>query len=217
MSFVTCTNKKDILTGLQFVLQSESNASDTAELSPMGSMTGDCVTTVLTGGSIEKIQASYSEDNKSVTAIKYYKTDGAKTFGELARQLGIDPERFEATMSRFNDHAARGEDPDFGRTEAGLMAPGRVRALDSPPYYAVEIHPGALGTNGGPRIDTHGRVRAASGGVVPGLYAAGNTAANTFGWAYPSGGGTIGNAVVFGYLAGRHAANRNAVPSPNAD
>ena len=71
------------MTGLQFVLQSESNASDTAELSPMGSMTGDCVTTVLTGGSIEKIQASYSEDNKSVTAIKYYKTDGAKTFGEL--------------------------------------------------------------------------------------------------------------------------------------
>ena len=71
------------MTGLQFVLQSESNASDTAELSPMGSMTGDCVTTVLTGGSIEKIQASYSEDNKSVTAIKYYKTDGAKTFGKL--------------------------------------------------------------------------------------------------------------------------------------
>jgi succinate dehydrogenase/fumarate reductase flavoprotein subunit len=139
------------------------------------------------------------------------------TFRELARQLGVDPERFEATMSRFNDHAARGEDPDFGRTEAGLMAPGRVRALDSPPYYAVEIHPGALGTNGGPRIDTHGRVRAASGGVIPGLYAAGNTAANTFGWAYPSGGGTIGNAVVFGYLAGRHAATRNAMPSPDAD
>jgi len=37
------------------------------------------------------------------------------------------------------------------------------------------------------------------------LYAAGNTAANAFGWAYPSGGGTIGNGTVFGYRAGRHA------------
>jgi len=132
----------------------------------------------------------------------------ADDFGELARGMGVDPGRFEATMKRFNEHAARGEDPDFGRTEAGIMAPGRVRALEEGPFYAVEIHPGALGTNGGPQLDAHGRVRANGGGVIPGLYAAGNTAANTFAWAYPSGGGTIGNGVVFGYLAGRHAAAR---------
>jgi succinate dehydrogenase/fumarate reductase flavoprotein subunit len=132
----------------------------------------------------------------------------ANDFAGLARGMGVDPERFEATMKRFNEHAARGEDPDFGRTEAGIMAPGRVRALEEGPFYAVEIHPGALGTNGGPRLDADGRVRASAGGVIPGLYAAGNTAANTFAWAYPSGGGTIGNGVVFGYLAGRHAAGR---------
>ena len=112
-------------------------------------------------------------------------------FGELARQMGVDPKRFEATMRRFNEHAAEGEDPDFDRHRTGLMAPGRVRPL-------------------GPRIDPHGRVRHAGGGLVPGLYAAGNTAANTFAWAYPSGGGTIGNGVVFGYLAGRHAAKQPA-------
>ena len=33
--------------------------------------------------------------------------------------------------------------------------------------------------------------------------------ANVFGWAYPSGGGTLGNAIVFGYRAGRHAAARS--------
>ena len=65
---------------------------------------------------------------------------------------------------------------------------------------------GALGTNGGPRLNANGQVRSHRGDVVPGLYAAGNTAANVFGWAYPSGGGTIGNGVVFGYLAGRHLA-----------
>ncbi len=134
----------------------------------------------------------------------------ADDFRTLAEKMGVDPSRFEATMQRFNDYAAKGEDPDFGRTEVGIMAPGRVRPLDRGPYYAVQIFPGTLGTNGGPRIDEHGRVRRAGGGVIPGLYAAGNTAANTFAWAYPSGGGTIGNGVVFGYLAGRHAALRTA-------
>lgn len=130
----------------------------------------------------------------------------ADSLRALAIGIGVDGDRFEATLKRFNEHAAQNEDPDFGRTRAGIMAPGRVRPVDRPPYYAVEIHPGALGTNGGPVIDANGRVRRAEGGVVPGLYAAGNTAANTFGWAYPSGGGTIGNGVVFGFQAGRHAA-----------
>ncbi len=45
-----------------------------------------------------------------------------------------------------------------------------------------------------------------------GLYAAGYTAAGAFGWADPSGGGTLGNAFVIGFLAGRHVA---AQPSRN--
>ena len=65
-----------------------------------------------------------------------------------------------------------------------------------PPFYAIEIHPGTLGTNGGPQIDRDGQVSKLGGGVVGGLYAAGNTAANVFGWEYPSGGGTIGNGMV---------------------
>lgn len=132
----------------------------------------------------------------------------AQDIRELARQLGLDPEALAATVARFNEHAARGQDPDFGRTEVGLMGPGRVRPLDQPPFYAVETHPGALGTNGGPRLDEHARVRSYAGGVVEGLYAAGNTAANAFGWAYPSGGGTLANAFTFGYLAGRHVASQ---------
>lgn len=134
----------------------------------------------------------------------------SETMRELAAKLHIDPDALAATVELFDDHAARGEDPDFQRHKVGLMGPGRLRPLDQAPFYAVEIHPGALGTNGGPRLDEHGRVRRASGGVVPGLYAAGNTAANTFGWAYPSGGGTIGNGVVFGFLAGQHVAKQPA-------
>jgi succinate dehydrogenase/fumarate reductase flavoprotein subunit len=132
----------------------------------------------------------------------------ADTIRELAEKIGLDPDSLEATAARFDEYAGRGEDPDFGRTKVGLMGPGGVRPLDKPPFYAVVVHPGALGTNGGPRLNANGQVRGYRGDVVPGLYAAGNTAANAFGWAYPSGGGTIANAVVFGYLAGRHVAQQ---------
>lgn len=134
----------------------------------------------------------------------------ADTIGQLADRIGIDPAALEATVARYNQFAAQGEDPDFGRHRRGLMAPGQVRPIETPPYYAVEIHPGALGTNGGPKLDRNGQVCRRGGGVVGGLYAAGNTAANVFGWAYPSGGGTLGNGVVFGYLAGRHVAAQPA-------
>ena len=134
----------------------------------------------------------------------------AQTIRELASQIDIDPDALEATVNRFNEFAERGEDPDFHRSTLGHMGPGRVRPIQQPPFYAVGMYPGTLGTNGGPRIDRNGQVRKLGGGVVEGLYAAGNTAANVFGWAYPSGGGTLANATVFGYLAGRHVSSRPA-------
>jgi len=134
----------------------------------------------------------------------------ADTIAELAEHIGIDPAALEATVARFNEHARNGEDPDFRRNERGLMSPGQVAPIEQAPFYAVEMYPGTLGTNGGPQIDADGRVLRRGGGVVDGLYAAGNTAANVFGWAYPSGGGTLGNALVFGYRAGRHVGARSA-------
>ena len=134
----------------------------------------------------------------------------ATSVGELAELIGVDKSTLESTVERYNLHAASGEDPDFHRHEVGIMSPGTVRPITEPPFYAVEIHPGTLGTNGGPQIDRNGQVRKLGGGVIGGLYAAGNTAANVFGWAYPSGGGTLGNGMVFGFLAGRHVAQQPA-------
>jgi 3-oxosteroid 1-dehydrogenase len=144
----------------------------------------------------------------------------ADTVRSLAAAIDVDPDALEDTVARYNAQAAEGGDPDYGRGTTwfeGFMTGGPrpehcVVPLRTPPYYAVQLHNGALGTCGGPLIDRDGRVRTWAGGddggVIPGLYAAGNAAANVFGPAYPGGGATIGPALTFGALAGRHAATR---------
>ena len=57
----------------------------------------------------------------------------------------------------------------------------------------------------GPKTDTRARVLAQRGGVIPGLYAAGNVMAAPTGMVYGGAGGTIGPALTFGYIAGREA------------
>jgi succinate dehydrogenase/fumarate reductase flavoprotein subunit len=63
---------------------------------------------------------------------------------------------------------------------------------------------------GGPRTARTGLVRDVDGQPIPGLYAAGNAMASAMGMTYGGAGGTLGPAVVFGYLAGRHAAGAEA-------
>jgi len=130
------------------------------------------------------------------------------TIEELAGLLGIDPARLGATVAEFNAHAATGSDPRFGRPRG--MAGSKIRPLDDGPYYAVRIYPGTLGTNGGLRTDGNGQVRSARGGVIDGLYAAGNVAASPLGWGYPGGGTTLWIAMTMAYLAGEHVARGRA-------
>ena len=139
----------------------------------------------------------------------------APTIGALAERIGVDPRTLEATVARWNADVAGGDDTDFHRGTTTFevhMSGARptpsacMRPLEQAPFYAVELVNGTLGTNGGALVDEHARVRRMGGGVIPGLYAAGNAAACVFGPAYPGGGATIGPALTFGYLAGRHAA-----------
>lgn len=140
----------------------------------------------------------------------------APTPEALAAKIGVDPAALAETIVRFNRHVAAGSDPDFYRgrsaydtfngdhSKEGIAA--TLGRLDQPPFYAVPIHSGALGTKGGARTDGEGRVLAHSGRPIPGLFAAGNAMAAVTGMVYGGAGGTLGPAMTFGYLAGRAAA-----------
>ena len=140
--------------------------------------------------------------------------DQAPTLRELANRIGVDPDGLEATVERFNGYAAEGVDPDFHRgtfyfenfTGGGADPKTSLAPISNPPFYALPIYYGALGTNGGPRINENGQVYDLRGRLILGLYAAGNVAAGVFGPAYPAGGATIGPAMTFGYLAGKAVA-----------
>ena len=146
------------------------------------------------------------------------------TVAELAAATGIDVAGLKRTIAAFNGHAVRGEDPEFDRgTDAYQRFNGAVghqpnpcvAPLDHGPYYAVRVVPAELGTFAGIATNEHAQVTDQSGKGIAGLYAVGNDAASVMGGTYPGGGITIGPAMTFGYIAGRHAAGVIAGPTRN--
>ena len=94
--------------------------------------------------------------------------------------------------------------PLVGRPVPEGQAGRDARRARRGPYYAVEIHSGPRhqGRTAGRRATAACRV---DGEPIPGLYAAGNVMGSPFGMTYGGAGGTLGPAMVFGYLAARHA------------
>jgi predicted oxidoreductase len=144
---------------------------------------------------------------------------------ELGEKTGIDPNGLAPTLDRWNDNVAHEVDPDFGRGSsaydgywgdalATTTAGKTLGPIDTAPFYAVPISIGSMGTKGGPRTDSDGRVLHVSGAPIPGLYAAGNAMGGVTGRAYGGAGGTIGPAMVFGYRAGHFAATGKPVEVP---
>ncbi len=134
----------------------------------------------------------------------------AATVAELADEVGIAADGLAETISRFNGFARAGKDEDFGRGDSAYdryYGDPRCRPnpnlapLAQPPYYAIKIVPGDLGTKGGLRTDERARVLRQDGTVIDGLYSAGNASAAVMGRSYAGAGATIGPAMTFGYIA----------------
>jgi 3-oxo-5alpha-steroid 4-dehydrogenase len=122
---------------------------------------------------------------------------------ELERELGLPPGSLEATLAYYNQHAVRGEDPLFHK------APEYVKPLTTPPYGAIDLSWDkaiyAVFTLGGLATNVRAEVLDPDGNPVPGLYAAGRTAASISSPGYSSG-TSIGEATLYGRVAGRNAA-----------
>jgi 3-oxosteroid 1-dehydrogenase len=135
----------------------------------------------------------------------------ADTIEELAERIGVPPDALAATVERFNGFCESGVDEDFGRGEdeydtfftAGEGPNPALTPCVQPPFHAARFVLSDLGTKGGLVTDAAGRVLRPDGSAIPGLYAAGNSAASVFGAVYPGPGAPLGSAMVFASLAVR--------------
>lgn len=155
------------------------------------------------------------------------KLDSIRGQGNVSARVGPNVvladdflDQLSATIERFNGFAATGVDDDFGRGSTPIQVawgggterhktnanPTMAPFASEGPYYCILLGGMTLDTKGGPVIDTGARVQHVSGHAIPGLYGAGNCIASPAGQAYWSGGGTIGPAITYGYIAGKNAA-----------
>jgi len=139
------------------------------------------------------------------------------TLEELAEKCGIDPQGLVTEVEKINRYAVTGKDLDFKKGDSVIdrfygdpsVKPNPCLApLDKPPYYAIELWPGDLGTKGGLNTDVHARVLRDDGSPIEGLYATGNCSSSVMGHAYAGAGATIGPSMVFGYIAALHASEK---------
>ncbi len=146
----------------------------------------------------------------------------ADTLEELAATLGIDPDGLKASVAQINAYAETGIDPDFDRGttayqryngDPAWQGPNpNIGPLKQAPFYAVRLYPGDIGAATGFVTDTSARVLDAANTPIPGLYACGNDMHSVMGGVYTAPGITLGPGLVFGYIAGRHASQRAAMP-----
>lgn len=138
-----------------------------------------------------------------------------RTLDELAHSAGIDAQNLKQTVAQYNEHAAKGEDPEFGRGTTAfnryLADPENkpnpcVAPIGKGPYYALKILMGDLGTFDGIKTTPAGQVLDDQGQAIAGLYAAGNDRASVMGGSYPGAGITLGPIMTFGYITGKHLA-----------
>ena len=142
----------------------------------------------------------------------------ANTIEELAIQTGIDSEALQSTVKRVNNFSVTGKDLDFQRGDnerdrfsgdPSLLNPC-LGPIDKPPFYAMRIDPGEFATCGGMAINEYGQVLDNNNQAIAGLYATGNCTPALL-TTYPGPGATIGPAMTFGFIAGKHISGSNAL------
>lgn len=122
---------------------------------------------------------------------------------ELTAELELPQGSLAATMSAYNEAAARGEDPEFGKRPEWLVP------LDQPPFGAIDLRVASTIYAGFPLggvvTTVDAQVTRVDGSTVPRLFAVGRVAASLALERYCSG-ISLGEGTYFGRRAGRAAA-----------
>ena len=142
----------------------------------------------------------------------------ASTIEELAKKTGIDAEALQSTIEKVNNFSLTGKDLDFqrGDNERDRFSgdPSLINPCLGPvakaPFYAMRIDPGEFATCGGMVINENGQVLDNDNQAIAGLYATGNCTPALL-TTYPGPGATIGPAMTFGFIAGKHVSGSNTL------
>lgn len=145
----------------------------------------------------------------------------ASSIGRLAEAIGVEASVLSLTVDSYNADARIGTDPAFGRGatiyqrhlgDAGHSPNPCVAPIERAPFYALRVYPADLGTAVGLRTDADARVMDTNSVAIAGLYACGNDMGSIMNGNYPGPGITLGPALTFGYIAGRHLARQGEQP-----
>jgi len=133
----------------------------------------------------------------------------ADTLDELAEKMGLPKDTFLATVKRYNQVTASGEDTDFHK------APWRLSAIDQGPFYAAKMAGWALATLSGIHVNYDFNAIDEEGNPIEGLYMSGLDVGGFFNGNYPQlyGGLCMGRCTTLGWLAA-HAIMGQAYPVP---
>ena len=142
----------------------------------------------------------------------------ANSIEGLAKKTGINSDGLIDTINKVNEYSKTGKDLDFQRGDNERDRFSGDQSLTNPclgsvtqaPFYAMRIDPGEFATCGGMVINNHGQVINKNNDPIPGLYASGNCTPALL-TTYPGPGATIGPAMTFGFIAGKHISGSNTL------
>ncbi len=136
----------------------------------------------------------WSKDNSVELAKGWIKR--GDSVAALAGIVGLDPAVLEDSVGRWNRQCETRCDVDFGRTL--MMTP-----IVNGPFYAVELSPSMLNTQGGPRRNEKAKIVRPNGMPIPRLYSSGELG-SIYSYLY-QGTGNLGECLAFGRVAARNA------------
>lgn len=143
---------------------------------------------------LEELLAATESGHK---LIRVYKEDSIEA---LAEKAGLPVDAVVASVNRYNEMIAQGEDTDFGK------APELLDAIDEGPFYIALLYDATRGNYGGIATDKQGRVITKEGEAIPGLFAGGIISSGPYIGDFYPGRQAIAVAVHMGFISGESAA-----------